>query len=616
MKILGGGGRRLGKRGAAFVVAGALMAFQAIGIIGAQVASASTCTFSGGVLTVASAAAESITVSRNVAGTIAVSTCGSTGGATVANTTAIALSGNADAQQVTIVLTNGGFGTIDWTIDLDGTPAASVQQLTIVGDGTATSNQSVVVGASGVDLNGDGDLDVTSLTGLSTSAGSPFAVTIIGPGGGAPPQGNNFLSAAGDTTTGAAFPMGVFIIGQGNNSDDIAGGAGNDLLVGTLSAFAILDCSAATAAQVHIPTGGSNATFGGAAAVAGDTCGGGSDFWDDFAGVIGSPGTDTLVGSAAGEYFAPNGGANNVVTGGGGNDELDFSFEASGITVDTKAGTGVSEDGTSNTTFTGKFFVDGSDFVDTLDFSGETGPIAANLGDTALVPADTAFCGPDTANDVDGATTVNGSKAFENAIGSAKGDTISGSGANNSLNGGEGDDKLCGLAANDTLLGGPGNNSLDGGTGFDATSYADVPVEPGETGVEADLTVGFGSGPDRNDVVANIENLTGSDGKDDLRGSDGNNTIKGGKSADNIRGGSGDDTLRGGAGKDAVRGGSGDDDLFGGGANDKLFGGGGTDFGDGGKGKDVCQGVEIKKSCGTKTNPKSPQTQVAARRQI
>ncbi|MCI0636160.1 MAG: hypothetical protein L0206_19925 [Actinobacteria bacterium] len=56
--------------------------------------------------------------------------------------------------------------------------------------------------------------------------------------------------------------------------------------------------------------------------------------------------------------------------------------------------------------------------------------------------------------------------------------------------------------------------------------------------------------------------------------------------------------------------------MFGGGANDKLFGGGGTDLGNGGKGKDVCQGVEIKQSCGTKTNPKSRQSPVAARRQI
>src|SRR4029450_8052481 len=166
----------------------------------------------------------------------------------------------------------------------------------------------------------------------------------------------------------------------------------------------------------------------------------------------------------------------------------------------------------SNTTFTGTFFVDGSDFVDTLDFSGETGPLAANLGDTPPVARPTAPRGPGEANDVDGATKVNGSRGFENAIGSAKGDTISGSGANNDLNGGDGDDKLCGLAANDTLLGGPGNNSLDGGPGFDATSYADVPVEPGDAGVEADLTVGFGTGPDRNDVVVNIENLTGSDG--------------------------------------------------------------------------------------------------------
>jgi Ca2+-binding RTX toxin-like protein len=608
MKIFGGGGggRRLGKRASAFVVAGSLVAFQAIAIVGAQVAAATSCTFSAGVLTVNSDMNQSIDVSRaddTATAAIVIPACpAGTGGATVANTTLIDINGDAAGQDVSIDLDDGGFGTIDWTIDLDGAPAATDQTLTISGDPAAGVDNTIILGASGVDLDGDGDLDITSLTGLATTAAQPFAVFVFGGGGAA--DDVNVLSAAGDTTTGAAFAQNVEIVaGAGDNT--IAGGAGADLLTGG-GAFSTLDCSAATSAVVNIPTGGSNAgvSYGGVAAVADNTCGGGSDFWTGFDGVIGSPGNDTLRGSAADEYFAPNGGT-DVITGGGGDDELDFSFEASGVTVDTAAGTSASEDGTANTTFSGSdFFVDGTDFVDTLDFSGETGPIEANLGDTDVVTADTEFCGNIDANEVDGATLVNGSTAFENAIGSPGNDTIAGSGANNNLNGGEGDDDLCGLAANDNLLGGPGNNSLDGGTGFDATSYADVPVEPGDTGVEADLTVGFGSGPDRNDVLANIENLTGSAGKDDLRGSNGNNTIKGAKSADNIRGGSGDDTLRGGAGKDAVRGGSGDDDLFGGGANDRLFGGGGTDFGNGGKGKDVCQGVEIKRSCGTKKNPK------------
>ena len=596
MKILGGG-RRRGKRGAAFVVAGALFALQALAIVGAQVASASTCTFSGGVLTVDSAATESITVSRNVAGSIAVSTCASTGGATVANTTAIDINGDANQQAVVIVLTNGGFGAIDWTIDLDGTPGAA-QFLQVFAD-PAVDN-TIVFGTSGGDLNGDGDLDVTSLTGLTSTAGSPFVVQLNGAGG------DDTLSAAGDDTTGGPFAGNALLVGAAGD-DVLAPGAGADSLAGQAGADT-LDCSAGATAIVNLPTGGSNggAGYGGSTppAVADNTCVGGSDFWTTMEGVIGSSGTDTLRGSAAAEYFAPDGGADDVVTGGAGANELDLSVGITGpVTVDTAAGTWT--DSGSNGTFTGTFFVDGTDSTsDSLDFGAETGPITANLGDDALVLADTEFCGALGANVVTNATLVNGSSGFENAMGSPANDTIAGSGANNNLNGGDGDDKLCGLAANDTLLGGPGNNSLDGGTGFDATSYADVPVEPGDTGVEADLTVGFGTGPDRNDVVANIENLTGSAGQDDLRGSDGNNSIKGGKSADNIRAGSGDDTLKGGAGKDAVRGGSGDDDLFGGGANDMLFGGGGTDFGDGGKGKDVCQGVEIKKSCGSKKHPK------------
>jgi hypothetical protein len=597
MKIQGGG-RRLGKRGAAFVVAGALFAFQAIGIVGAQVAVATSCLFSAGVLTVNSDQNESIDVSRaddTATAAIVIPACpAGTGGATVANTTLIDINGDAAEQDVSIDLNDGGFGTIDWTIDLDGAPAGTNQSLTV--DGDSTEDDTIVFGTSGGDLDGDGDLDITSLTGLTSTAGSPFVLEINGSGG------DDTLSAAGDETTGGPFPLNAQIFGGGGD-DTLAPGAGADELFGG-AGFDTLDCSTGTSAIVNLPAGGSNATYGGASAVADNTCGAtSSDFWTAFEGVIGSTGNDTLRGTAADQYFAPNGGT-DVITGGGGDDELDFSFEASGVTVDTAAGTSASEDGTATTTFTGTFFVDGSDFVDTLDFSGETGPVEANLGDTALVAADTEFCGALAANLVDGATTVNGSTLFENAMGSPGNDTIAGSGANNNLNGGEGDDDLCGLAANDTLLGGPGNNALDGGTGFDATSYADVPVEPGDAGVEADLTVGFGTGPDRNDVVANIENLTGSAGRDNLRGSDGNNTIRGGKSADNIRGGSGDDTLRGGGGNDALRGGSGDDDMFGGGGNDRLFGGSGTDFGNGGKGKDVCQGVEIRRSCGKPGNPR------------
>ena len=70
MSFLARGSKR-GRRGAAFVVAGALMAFQALVVIGATPALAlSSCTFSGGVLTVVLTAGESTTFSQNATGDI------------------------------------------------------------------------------------------------------------------------------------------------------------------------------------------------------------------------------------------------------------------------------------------------------------------------------------------------------------------------------------------------------------------------------------------------------------------------------------------------------------------------------------------------------------------
>lgn len=544
------------------------MAFQALALIGALPASAATCAFSGGVLAVSSAAVETITFSRDapgaitVASTVASPSCTAVAtGATVATTTSITLTSTADVQSVVILLDSGGFGTINWgpPFDVDG---GAGETLTIDANDAADDN-TIVLGASGIDLNGDGNLDVVH-------AGFEAFVVTGGPGA-------DSLSANGSTATGAAFATAVTLAGEADD-DTILGGAGGDTLTGGAGTGDTLDCSTTVGGAVFTLPGG----------VAGDKCGVGTDIWGVaalFENLIGTSVKDTLTGDGLANSFMPGAG-DDTVTGAAGIDTLDLSDAAAGVTVDSKAGK--TSGGSGVDTFTTIETIVGSAFVDALDFSGETGPVTANLG-TAVVAA----CGAALGGAVTGSSSFSTATDFDDATGSAKGDTICGSAGRNMLDGGDGDDSLSGEGGNDTVLGGAGNNTLAGGLGFDFTSYATA-----SGGVTVDLSAGFATHPDGDDTISGFENVDGSTFADTLRGDATNNTLRGLGGADNIKAGAGDDTVLGGGGADLIRGGADDDDLFGQAGNDQLFGGGGTDLGNGGKGKrDRCRGIEIRRSC-------------------
>jgi Ca2+-binding RTX toxin-like protein len=87
-------------------------------------------------------------------------------------------------------------------------------------------------------------------------------------------------------------------------------------------------------------------------------------------------------------------------------------------------------------------------------------------------------------------------------------------------------------------------------------------------------------------VMSDIENITGSFGDDVLIGSDvanvidagyGNNTVDALAGNDIVRGGDEVDTVHGGAGDDSLHGGDGNDALDGGSEVDSCFGDDGTD---------------------------------------
>ena len=88
------------------------------------------------------------------------------------------------------------------------------------------------------------------------------------------------------------------------------------------------------------------------------------------------------------------------------------------------------------------------------------------------------------------------------------------------------------------------------------------------------------------DILASIENVTGSRGDDTitgdavpntLKGGAGNDTLNGGDQADKLYGEAGNDDLNGDGGNDMLMGGAGNDDLNGGADNDTLNGGAGDD---------------------------------------
>ena len=138
--------------------------------------------------------------------------------------------------------------------------------------------------------------------------------------------------------------------------------------------------------------------------------------------------------------------------------------------------------------------------------------------------------------------------SFENILGSAFNDTLTGDLNANTLDGGTGDDVLIGGAGADSLLGGAGTNTASYSTAASA--------------VTANLTTGSGTLGDANgDTFSGIQNLTGSNFNDNLTGDSNANVLDGGLGNDTLTGNAGNDTLDVRFGRDTASGGN-DDDTF------------------------------------------------------
>ena len=125
------------------------------------------------------------------------------------------------------------------------------------------------------------------------------------------------------------------------------------------------------------------------------------------------------------------------------------------------------------------------------------------------------------------------------------GQTLTGTGGNDSLTGGAGNDNISAAGGDDSVFGSGGNDFLEGGNGND---YLDG-----------------GTGNDRIESGAGNDTVIGGDGNEWIEGEGGNDLLYGdGKSGtgtgnDTLFGGTGSDTLIGGAGINQISGGDGKD---------------------------------------------------------
>lgn len=661
------------KRLSIVAFAGTLLAYQALALIGAGSAAAAalpagwSCTYASGVLTVTATAAGNIgfQVSGDgstrillgafplaAADTTLVRCPGATADATVASTTSIQVIGDsASVQGVAIemyklpvapALTGNttSWGTINWTISLGSDTGSPGDVLEISNRGATpdpANSINVTLGANGIDLNSDLNLDATA-SGVDTTEvfGGPTGDTIWG---------------EGDITTGGPY-TGKLVADGGDDlsptetvdcdvaeGDTISGGAADDVLSGGADTFAggpcnedFVDYSAATGpASVNLTTGVATAAGLGidtlCIAVAGSCAVTGPDLatigvdgdGNSFEDIGGSKNNDTLTGDdgAFGNDISPGAGDDTVDGKGGGTDYIDFLDSAAGVTVDMP---GQKATGDGNDTFSHIEGVVGSDFDDDITddntsanaYYGEGGADIFHMG------VDPRTGGVSNSDYINGGTdidTVDYSERADNLLvclyqvaiptppatssdpclvsavtGGNSGDQditpVESSLIKNveNANLGSGDDVFFGNAFNNAVKPGGGQNVLDGLGGSDTLDYLDY-----EAGVEVNMAGGSTAG----DSATAFENVIGSDFADTITGNESSNTIKSHKGNDNVRAGGGDDTVKAGAGKDRVRGSSGDDDLWGQKGNDYLNGGSGDDFCKGGPGKDTivkCEG--------------------------
>jgi len=459
------------------------------------------------------------TIGRDAAGLLTVdgvALAGACSGASVNNTDTIVVNGaDADSNDVVLALANGGFvgsdgNEVDIVLALGA--GAGVDELTIDGSSGADN---IRFGASGINLTGDDDADVT---------GAATAEIIEADGN----DGDDIISGAGGLGTGTVFTADLDDIEGDAGNDTLTGGSGDDTLEGK-DGNDIIDGGAGDDFDLD-GDAGNDVMSGGSGdddldGGVGDDILNGNDGIDDL---DGDDGKDTLDGGSGADFLDGDAG-DDMLIGGTGDDDED-----GGVGDDTY------EQGTSS---------NGSDDLD--DSGGDDGDKVTYAGRTSAVTV--------TFNGLfdDGETDEDDNVA----------DTI------DIVVGGTAADSLTGDAGDQTFEGGPGADTLDPGAGGDDTlSYAgsaagvsvDLATDSDATTAGVQPTVSGGDA--QGDLAAaGWDNVTGSGSTDTLIGDAASNVLTGGAGDDMITGAAGDDILHGGAGSDTYNEGTADsgEDLIG-----------------------------------------------------
>lgn len=439
--------------------------------------------------------------------------------ATVTNTDTVSVAGVAMGNESLTIDLSGGALSPGVTAESTGTseielPAVDLgdgaDSLAIVGSSGADV---MAFSAGGIDLNGDGDPDVTFAGG---GAAAIESYTVDGGAGNDAVSGTGFAQAlvlngstGDDTLTGSG---GNDTLSGGEGNDAMSGGPGNDQMTGAAGTDSASYASASTGVAVDLAVSGPQNTAGaGTDTLAAIETLIGSAFADELAGgdsadsLTGGAGSDRLVGRLGDDTLA----------GGAGIDTIDYSEALAAVMVDLAAGT-----------------ASGGEGADTL--AGSENVVGSALGDTLIGDANvnvlSGGLGPDSLEGRDGDDTLDGGGDLDTAVyGAARGPVRVDLGAGTSS--GDGDDILAsieravGSAFGDRLLGSSERNDLNGGPGADR--------------------------------------LFGRLGGDRLMGDVGNDLLRGAVGADLLIGNAGDDRLRGGPGPDRCRGGPGRDSVAG-----------------------------------------------------
>jgi Ca2+-binding RTX toxin-like protein len=167
--------------------------------------------------------------------------------------------------------------------------------------------------------------------------------------------------------------------------------------------------------------------------------------------------------------------------------------------------------------------------------------------------------------------------SFENVEAGFGTDRIYGSDVANIINLGAGDDFAQGFGGNDIIIGGDGADSLMGGDGDDRIVIDQFDIWfSGDAGIDTLVFTGGGS-LRYNLAQGAFEHVEAGEGDDVIYGTEDANTMTLGGGNDFAQGFGGNDTIYGGKGDDYIDGMAGDDYLAGGAGNDILTGGSGAD---------------------------------------